>query len=136
MGTLSDNFFAYLSEQAKGRNDRNDQKSNTLFGQELKNYFESYGNSHLESLVAQCLARLIKSFEESPYYSPENGREVFLTNKETWAFLKIKRTSLYKHSKNDPHFPKPKRVGGRLVYSKKSLVDYLNKVKSYSREPP
>lgn len=75
-----------------------------------------------------------RSFVEIIHKPYKNGL-VFLTNKRDCSFTNIKKLSRYNYSKNNSHFPSPKRLGRQLLYCKKSLLNYRNKLKGYSREP-
>lgn len=77
------------------------------------------------------LENLLKAIEVS-----KGEIDTLFPAKEAHTFLNISRASLYNHSKNNPHFPKPKRIGRRIFYSKNALLGFLNQVKNYKREPP
>jgi predicted DNA-binding transcriptional regulator AlpA len=125
MSDFKKEFFNYLLEQSTD----NTQVKTWFLQNVLHEYFASGGQDILKKLLSECIG-------EAKHILNEGDSEAFLNTKETCAFLKIGRTSLFNHSKNNPHFPKPKHIGRRIVYSKKSLIDYLNRVKYYQREPP
>lgn len=89
-----------------------------------------------EILAEENLRKLVEGIKLSNNdILSENESDKNLDVLEACKFLRISRASLYNQKKN-PHFPKPRRVGRRVIYSKNSLIEYLNKVKSYVREPP
>ena len=88
----------------------------------------------IDQLIDSRFDKRLTDLLDSPEVYPEKD-DIFLNIAETLAFLKIKRTTLYNRTK-DPHFPKPKENGRRILYSKKSLIDYLNRIKGYNRKPP
>lgn len=83
----------------------------------------------------QQLTESLKSFDKKFSNQPPDEVDNYLQVKGVCEFLGISRITLY-NQKNNPHFPKPKRIGRRIIYSKKSLIEYLNRIKNYNREPP
>lgn len=89
---------------------------------------EMLAPENLQKIIEALRSSKIKIYEQS-------DSENYLSVKETCQFLNISRGSLY-NQKNNLHFPKPKRIGRRVIYSKSSLIEFLNKVKCFKRGPP
>ena len=130
------NFKATITEALKKfAQERDVQQTKTILSENLHNYFLNDGLELLSILVEKSLNDRLCQLEtkELTTDSPDLGG--FLSILETCTFLKIKRTTLYKHTKDLKGFPQPSRVGRRLLYSKDLLSEYLknNSPKKYRR---
>ena len=102
----------------------------------IREYLENEGKQQLENIANEKLISVLKSIEEKLVEICPKEAEEFITNQAARDFTKLSRTTLYKLSKKDPHFPKPKRIGKRILYSKRELTEFLNRIKQYKADPP
>jgi len=69
---------------------------------------------------------LIKIQQYLEQLSTNNSNDVYLTRNETCEFLKISSQTLWNWSKKG--IIKPSRIGNRLYYNKKELLELLDKM--------
>ena len=92
--------------------------------------------SHLleENNLQKICCAIVDNINKSHCYEKDTNEQL-LPVKETCKFLDISRGTLYNQIKSNPYFPKPKRLGKRVLFSRSSLIEYLNKY-SHPHVPP
>lgn len=119
----------------KIKSERESEKFYIYVSELVKHYLNLEGKRIVTAFASQIIEEKIKPLDGVLSKILEFDNDVNLNVKETCEFLKVSRFFLYKQ-KGSLHFPKPKRIGKRVIYSKKELVEYLNKVQSLKRGPP
>lgn len=102
----------------------------------IREYLENEGKEQLENIASEKIINVIKEIEEKLVDIFPKESDEYISNRSAQDFTKLSRTTLYKLSKSDPHFPKPKRIGRRILYSKRELTEFLHRIKRYSPDPP
>lgn len=119
----------------KIKSERESEEFYIYVSQLVKHYLDLEGKGIIKAFASKIIEEKINPLDGVLSKILEFDNDVNLNVKETCAFLKVSRFFLYKQ-KGNVHFPKPKRIGKRVIYSKKDLVEYLNKVQSLKRGPP
>lgn len=60
----------------------------------------------------------------SPKNTPNNVEQVLLNIKEASRMLSLSRSSIYNRLKDDPSFPRPRRIGKLTRFMRNELVEW------------
>lgn len=60
----------------------------------------------------------------SPKNAPNNVEQVLLNIKEASRMLSLSRSSIYNRLKDDPSFPRPRRIGKLTRFMRNELVEW------------
>lgn len=60
----------------------------------------------------------------SPKNTPNNVEQVLLNIKEASRMLSLSRSSIYNRLKDDPSFPRPRRIGKLARFMRSELVQW------------